>query len=496
MSISEAVEAEIRRLHFAEHWPVGTVASQSGVHADVVRRVLKLDMPRTPVRERLLLVEPYKEFIEQTLKKYPTLRATRLYDMVKPRGYSGEVRTLRSYVAGVRPRPAREAYLRVSTLPGEQAQVDWAHVGKMRVLGGERPLWAFVMVLSWSRAMWGEFIFDMTVHSLRRSLARAATYFGGNTRQWLFDNPKTVVLERHGDAVRFHPRLLDVSSHYCVSLRLCTVRKPNQKGKVERAIRYVRERFLAGRELRSIAQANTEFLAFLNEVANPRPHPTLPDITVADCLAQEKMRLLRLPEVPLATEEVMPVTVDKTAFIRFDTNDYSVPHEYAQQENNTLTVAADDITVRLLKGDEEVARHARCWGRRQEIEEPSHRDALLAQKRGASEAKGQDRLRAIAPNVDILFARWVETGRNVGSLTARLAGLLRSYDDDTVGAAVTEVIARGTHDPGAVAHICEQLRRKTNKPVPLDVALGSHVPDRDVIPHALEGYDGKSKRRV
>ena len=496
MSVSEEVEAEIRRLYFAEHWPVGTVASQLKQHADVVRRVLKLDTPRSPVAERLLLVEPYKDFIEQTLKKYPTLRATRLYDMVKPRGYAGEVRTLRSYVARVRPKPTREAYLRVSTLPGEQAQVDWAHVGKVRVPGGERPLWAFVMVLSWSRAMWGEFVFDMTVHSLRRSLARAAAYFEGNTRQWLFDNPKTVVLARHGDAVRFHPRLLDVSSHYCVSLRLCTVRKPNQKGRVERAIRYVRERFLAGRELRSVEQANTEFLAFINEVANPRPHPTLPAVTVADCLAQEKTRLLRLPDAALPIEEVLPVTVDKTAFVRFDTNDYSVPPDCAQPENNTVTVAADDITVRLLKGGEEVARHPRCWGRRQEIEDPSHRAALLAHKRGASEAKGQDRLRAIAPNVDVLFARWVETGRNVGNLTARLAGLLRSYDDDTVAAAVTEVIARGTQDVGAVAIVCEQLRRKANKPVPLDVALGSHVPDRDVIPHALEGYDGKSKRRV
>ena len=177
-------------------------------------------------------------------------------------------------------------------------------------------------------------------------------------------------------------------------------------------------------------------------------------------------------------------------------SDYSVPPDCAQLENNTITVAADDITVRLLKAGVEVARHARCWGRRQEIEDPAHRDALLAQKHGASEGKGQDRLRAIAPNVDILFARWVETGRNVGSLTARLTGLMRSYDDETVATAVTEVIARGTHDPGAVAHICEQLRRKANKPVPLDVALGSHVPDRDVIPHALEGYDGKPKRRV
>ena len=496
MTVTVDIEAEIRRLHFAEHWPVGTIASQTQQHADVVRRVLGLDTRMPSPTERLLLVEPYKDFIAETLKKYPTLRATRLFDMVKPRGYEGEVRTLRAYVAGVRPKPPREAYLRVSTLPGEQAQVDWAHVGKVRVPGGERPLWAFVMVLSWSRAMWGEFIFDQTVHSLRRSLARAADYFGGNARQWLFDNPKTVVLERHGDAVRFHPRLLDVSSHYCVSLRLCTVRKPNQKGRVERAIRYVRERFLDGRELRSVAQANTEFLLFLNDVANPRPHPTLPGVTVAECLAREKPRLLRLPDVPLAIEEVLPVTVDKTAFIRFDTNDYSVPHAYAQQESSTLTVAADDITVRVLKGEVEVARHARCWGRRQCVEDLSHREALIAEKRGASEAKGQERLRAIAPDVDILFARWVETGRNVGSLTARLAGLLRSYDDDTVAAAVTAVIARGTHDVGAVAIVCEQLRRKANKPVPLDVVLGSHVPDRDVIPHSLEGYDGKPKRRV
>ena len=230
MTVSVEVEAEIRRQYFAEHWPVGTVAAQLGQHADVVRRVLKLDEPRVSLKERVLLVEPYKDFIAETLKQYPTLLATRLFDMIRPRGYQGEVRTLRRYVAGVRPRKQREAYLRVETLPGEQSQVDWAHVGKIRVAGGERALWLFVIVLSWSRALWGEFVFDLTAHSLRRSLARAAEYFEGNTRQWLFDNPKPVVLERHGDAVRFHPGLLDVSSHYCVSLRLCGVRKPEPEG--------------------------------------------------------------------------------------------------------------------------------------------------------------------------------------------------------------------------------------------------------------------------
>lgn len=340
--------------------------------------------------------------------------------------------------------------------------------------------------------MWGEFVFDLSVHSLLRSLSRAAAYFGGSSRQWLFDNPKTVVLERHGDAVRFHPKLLELSGTYCASLRLCAVRKANQKGRVERAIRYLRERFLAGRELRSIEQANRELMTFLDEVAHARPHPVLPGRTVAECLTEEKKRLLPLPKVPPCTDVVEPVPVDKTAFVRFDTNSYSVPPEHAEQ---TLTLAADDVTVRLLDGQREVARHVRCWGRRQRIEDMGHRQAVIEQKRGASDAKGQDRLRAAVPGIDALFARWVDSGRNVGSLTARTVVLLDRYGEDIVASAVNEVLARGTHDPGAVAVVCEQLRRASERPVPLDVQLGSHVRDRDVIPHALEGYDEKSKRR-
>lgn len=492
MSATPEVEAEIRRLHHGEHWPVGTIATQLVVHADVVRRVLGLDEPRAPQQARSKLVDPYADFIEKTLKQYPTLKSTRLYDMVKPRGFEGSVRTLRDYVGTVRPKPAGEAFLRLEILPGEQAQVDWAHVGKVRVPGGERPLWLFVMVLAWSRALWGEFVFDLSVHSLLRSLSRAATYFEGCSRSWLFDNPKTVVLARHGDAVRFHPKLLELSGSYCVSLRVCAPRKANQKGRVERAIRYLRDRFLAGRHIHSIEQGNRELLVFLDEVAHPRPHPTLPGRTVAECLTDEKQRLLPLPKAPPNTELVEPIAVDKTAFVRFDTNSYSVPPAHKE---GTLTLVVDDAFVRLLDGNDEVARHARCWGRRQVIELPAHRQALLEQKRGAGAAKGQDRLRAAVPGIDALFARWVDSGRNVGGLTARTIALLDRYGEVTVAAAVTEVLARGTHDPGAVALICERLRRQSDKPVPLDVLLGSHVNDRDVIPHSLEGYDEKSKRR-
>jgi transposase len=485
------VEAEIRRLHYAEHWPVGTVAKQQGVHEDVVRRVLGLDeRPRTLATPRPLLVAPYHDFLVETLRRYPTLRATRLYDMARERGYPGSVRTLREYVAGIRPVPTREAFLRTSPLVGEQAQVDWAHVADVPVAGGARPLWLFVMVLAWSRAMWAEFVFDLSVHSLLRSLVRAGQHFGGSCRQWLFDNPKTVVLERHGDAVRFHPLLLGLSGELRVQLRLCTVRKANQKGRVERAIRYLRDRFLAGRTIASIEQGNRELLVFLDEIAGPRPHPTLPGRSVADCFTEERPRLLPLPQPLPATDQVLPARADKTAFVHFDRNVYSVPAAFVER---TVTIAADDRTVRILDGSNVVAEHARHWGKREVVEASEHRVEILRQKRGASESKGRDRLRAALPDFDRLVESWVEARRNIGSMTARIMKLLDLYGEAFVAEATAEVVARGMHDPGAIAQVCEQRRRAQRRPVPVDVPLGAHVPDRDVIPHDLETYDARRR---
>lgn len=492
MTVALEVEAEIRRLHFAEHWPVGTIAAQVGVHEDVVKRVLGHGSPRTPSVARQRLCDPYLGFIRDTLKSYPTLRATRLYDMLRGRGFEGSVRTVRDYIVPLRPARSREAFLHLNALVGEQSQVDWAHAGKVKVPGGERPLWLFLIVLAWSRAMWGEFVLDLSTHSLLRSLSRAAAWFGGTTREWLFDNPKTVVAQRHGDAVRFHPPLVELAGTYCVSLRVCAVRRANEKGRVERAIRYVRDRFLAGRQLRSVEHGNRELRLFLDDIAHQRPHPNFRDRTVLACLEEERGRLLPLPKPPPSTDIVMPLTADKTAFVTFDGNRYSVPSDHSE---TTLTLVADDSMVRFLRGEDEVARHARCWGRRQLIEDPEHRARLLRQKRRAREGKGHDRLRSLAPGIDVLFARWVESGRNVGSLTARTLKLLDLYQPEVFAAAVEELLARGTHDPGALEVLCEQHRRAHDRPVPVDVALGAHVHDRDVIPHPLENYDANRRRR-
>lgn len=489
MTVAAEIEAEIARLFHAEHWKVGTIAAQLGVHHDVVRRVLGLLPPQLCPARPPLLVAPYDEFIKDTLKQYPRLRSTRILDMIKERGYLGSERTLRRFVTTVRPTPTREAFLRLDPLIGEQAQIDWAHVGQIPVPGGgTRSLWLFVMVLAWSRAMWGEFCFDTTVHSLLRSLVRASSFFDGCTRRWLFDNPKIVVLERHGDVARFHPLLLDLGSAMHVQLRLCAPYRGNEKGRVERKIRFLRDRFLAGREIHGVEQGNRELLAFIDTIAHQQRHPNFQQRTIADCLAEEKQRLLSLPDPMAATDLVTPVAVDKTAFARFDTNIYSVPPDHVER---TLTLVADDRTVRLLDGATVLAQHSRSFGHRQKVELPEHRAEIIRRKQGASQSTGGGRLRAAAPRIDVLVERWVVAGRNVGSMTARTTKLLDLYGQDVFAKAITETIERGTHDPGEVGVLCEKHRRAAEHPVPIHVPLGDHIPDRDVIPHDLGGYDVK-----
>jgi transposase len=480
-------EAEIVRLHFAEHWKVGTIAAQLGVHPDVVRRILGIGVVRSPgTAPRSRLVDPFRDFIASTLASYPALCSTRLHDMLCQRGFRGSARTLRTYVATVRPQRHRQVFLHTEPLIGEQAQIDWAYIGKLPVPGGLRALWLFVIVLSHSRALWGEFVLDLSVYSLCRSLARAAKALGGVTRQWLFDNPKTVVLERVGHAARFHPTLLSLCAEMRAQPRLCGVRQPQHKGRVERAIRYLRDRFLAGRTILSVADGNQQLQQFIAEVAHPRPHPVLAPRTVADVFAEERTRLLPLPNPLPSTDQLVPVHVDTQAFVRLDTNRYSVPPNYASR---TLTLVADDVRLRILDGAIEIASHPRCFGRHQIIESPEHRAALVRERRAAADLKGRDRILTVAPAFVVILERWALGGRSLAIHVTRAIKLLDLYGDEVFAAAVAEIAERGLRDVGALAIACDRLRRDRHRPVPVDITLPAHIDDRDVVPHDLETYD-------
>lgn len=486
--ISQERTAEILRLFHAEKWPVGTIATQLGLHHTTVQRVLvQAGLAPKAVITRPSMVDPYMPFITETLTKYPKLSASRVYQMVRERGYPGRSDHFRAIVARVRPRPPAEAFLRLRTLPGEQAQVDWAHFGKTTIGRAARTLWAFVMVLSWSRAIFLRFYLSAAMPSFLRGHIDAFHFFTGVPRVLLYDNLKSAVLERVGQAIRFHPTLVELSAHYRYEPRPVAVARGNEKGRVERAIRYARDSFFAARTWSDVADLNRQAQEWSLGIALDRRWPEDDKRLVRDVFEEEKPRLLALPDAEFPTEERIDVDVGKTPYARFDLNDYSVPHDRVRR---TLVVVATLDTVRVLDGLSTVATHVRSWDRGEQVEEADHIQKLVEQKSTARRHRGMQRLARAAPSTEALFVRAAERGSNLGSITSRLLRLLEVVSATELEEAVAEAVAQDMPTLGAVRQILEQKRAALGKP-PAVLTRFSAAKAADVVVknHRLDSYD-------
>ena len=330
--ITPEQHAEIRRLYYGEHWKVGTIAAALGVHHETVRAAIVNDTQS--VRRgtcRVTQLDPYLPLIRDTLAQYPRLRATRLFEMVNGRGYTGSVVQLRRAVRLIRPVATATVYRRLTTLAAEEAQVDWGAFGSIRIGRGVRSLSGFVMVLSYSRAVFALFTVDQTLESFLRGHVAAFAAWPGVARTLVYDNLRSAVLERAGTAIRFHPRLLELAGHYHFAPRPCTPGRGNEKGKVERQIQYLRHAFFAARTFVDVEDLNAQFRRWRDDVAHQRPHPEQRDRTVADVFAEEQPRLLPLPAHPFETDVMRTVVSGKTPYVRFDRNSYSIPHTHVRR---------------------------------------------------------------------------------------------------------------------------------------------------------------------
>jgi transposase len=491
--ITPEQHAEIRRLHYGEHWKVGTIAAALGIHHDTVRAAIAHDtqgLRRGTCRATML--DPFLPFIRDTLAQYPRLRATRLYEMVKGRGYTGSVVQLRRWVRLIRPVATATIYRRLTTLAAEEAQIDWGAFGSIRIGRGVRPLSGFVMVLSYSRAIFALFTVDQTLESFLRGHVEAFAAFQGVARTLVYDNLRSAVLERAGTAIRFHPRLLELAGHYHFAPRPCTPGRANEKGKVERQIHYLRQAFFAARTFVDVADLNAQFGRWRDEVAHQRVHPEQRDRTVADVLAEEQPRLLPLPAHPFATEVMRIVSARKTPYVRFDRNSYSIPHPYRQRP---LTLLASPTTVRVLAGTDEIARHARSYDTGQVVEDEAHVRGLIAATRQTNPSSARDRLRLAVPVVATLLERLATRGESLRVQIARLLSLLDDYGPQELSAAIERALERDALGAGAIAHILETRRRQRGLKPPLPMALPDHpgVRELDVTPHRLETYDALTR---
>lgn len=487
--IDKAVEAEILRFHFVEKWGVNTIARQLGIHHSTVDRVLsQAGMPKVGRAHRPSIVDPYHLLIIETLREFPSLTAARLCQMARERGYRGGESQFRAHVAQLRPRPPAEAYLRLTTVSGEQGQVDWGSFGHLEIGRARRRLTAFVMVLSYSRRIALRFYLNQRMENFLRGHLMAFEALGGVPKVLLYDNLRSAVLERRGKAIRFHPTLLALSAHYRFEARPVAVARGNEKGRVERAIRYIRTSFFAGRRWTDLDDLNAQAEAWCNGIASERPWPDDRSMTVAEVFAGEQEHLIRLPENPFPSDEQIDVRIGKTPYARFDGNDYSLPHTHVRC---TRQVHASLTEVRVLDAGDVIARHRRSFDTGQQIENPAHIAALTEAKHAAAAHRGLDRLAHVAPASQHLLRQAAERGTPLSRATALLNELLDAYGAVELGIAIDEVLARGVPHPNAVRQVLEQRREARDQSPPLPLTLPEHDRLRGIAlrPASLAGYD-------
>ncbi len=495
MTVNRETEAEVLRLFYAEKWRVGTIASQLGIHGSTVQRVLTNNgVSSELLRIRPSKVDPYLPFIRSTLEKFPKLTAVRLYEMVRQRGFTGGSSQFRHMVARHRPRPAAEPFMRTSTLPGEQAQCDWAHFGKLEIGGAQRRLLAFVMVMSWSRHVFLRFYIGDAMPNFLRGHVDAFAFFGAVPREILYDNLKSAVLERVGSAIRFNPQLLALAGYYRFGPVPVAVAKGNQKGRVERAIKYIRSSFFAAREWTDLADLNNQATSWSLNTAGLRQCREQEDLTVLQAFEKEKPALVLLPDNPYPAAERKEVKVGKTPFVRFDLNDYSVPHQFVRR---SLTVLATPETVKVLNGIEEVARHARSFGKGCQIEESKHIDELANFKEAGRKHRAIDQLRHAAPSAQKLLKEAAERGHNLGRLTQQLIHLLDLYGPVELDAAINLALEADSPHAASVQQALEKRRSDRNLPPPVVLKFVGHeqINRMNVVPRSLDIYDSLLRQR-
>ena len=262
----------------------------------------------------------------------------------------------------------------------------------------------------------------------------------------------------------------------------------NEKGRVERKIRFIRDSFFAAREFTDVDDLNAQARAWCEGQAADLRWPEDTRVSVREAFELERASLLALPQSDYPVHERLEVQVAKTPYVRFDLNDYSVPHQYVRR---TLTVVATPQRVRILDGQTELAIHARSYDSAQQVEVATHIQALEAHKRASRQHRATDALAQAAPAATELLKRAAARGYNLGSITAALSKLLERYGAQALQAAVIEALAHDVPHPNAVRLALERAReaRHENPPVLAQLSERARKLDVTVRPHALNSYD-------
>ena len=488
--ISYELYCQIRLLHRERGLNFAQIARELHLDEETVAKWARaksytIVRTNTPRKSKL---DPYKELIQRWLERH-SYTATQIFQRLRAEeGYTGGITILTDYVRTIR-RVRAPAFLTLSFAQGECAQVDWGCAGAMNVASTRRRLSFFVMVLCYSRLIYVEFSLGEATEHFLQAHQNALEFFGGVPAKVLIDNPKTAVLKHlSGEKPLFHPRYLDFASHYGFEPRACNVRKPNEKGRVESGVGYVKKNFLHGLELpHGLDALNAAVRDWMDSIANVRIHGETRKQPL-ELFAVEKAHLKALPPLPADTGVTDTVRVNSRFRIRLDTNRYSVPSRYASQR---LTLKKFANRLCIYHEGQLIATHTRSYDRHQDIENPDHAKELLSQRTKARNAKVLLAFYALCPRAEEYYCQLQERRFNARLHIAKIMALSEVYGSDKVARAIEDAFEFAAFSSDYIANILEQRERLAPPPGPLHLTRRQDLLDVELAPADLSIYEPK-----
>jgi len=410
-----------------------------------------------------------------------------MQQILKDRGYEGSTSLLRLHLKKLRPR-ARKAYMRMVVHPGEQAQVDWAHCGELSVGRARRKLYMFVMVLSYSRAIYARFCLNQHTSTFLRCHELAFEYFSGIPRVILYDNLKSAVISRRGNRIRFNDDLLNFSGFYCYEPRPCQPFRGNEKGRVERSIRYLRENFLAARKISDLKSGNESLQNWCDRVGNRRPWPDDRSVRVDQKLLGERPKLMRLTDRRAFPTEQRSTHTGKMPLVHFDLNYYSIPAEFV---GLPLLLEASLDVVKIYSNQDLISEHQRCYDRGLYVEQPGHRESLIKHKQFGRGNMFRSAICLEFPDAERLIDELYSRGEETRTIVRRLYLIREQFGSKIFGRCLSDVVNSDHMSLEGLLIMAQNLQKASGLPPPLPVKLPDNqkVRELDIKSHSLNSYD-------
>ena len=351
---------------------IKSIARELNISRNSVRKYLKSEPKNKQNRRKGSKLDPYREKIRELINKH-NLSSVRILEEIRKMGYDGGYTILKDYCHELRRDRRIQAVYRYETDPGKQSQVDFGEFGHIDMDGKSRKLYAFSMILGYSRMRYVEFTTDITTENVIRMHINAFSFFGGFTDTILYDNMKQVVIDRkiRASESRFNQKFMDFAEYYGIVIRLCYPYRPETKGKIENTIKYLRYNFWSGRTFESLSDINVQCREWLKKV-NSQVHGTTHEIPLHRMKDERLNPLSTVPPYMTRKEESRKISRD--CYVSYKGNRYSVPWKYAGRE---CRIIEESATLKIQVDSTIVADHAILTGTGRISRKKEHFEGLL-----------------------------------------------------------------------------------------------------------------------